>query len=89
MNTISPFGNVMASPLSVVTVTSLASWNPPPEPWMKCDHSQACEPKKKNPPTMVAAIQRTTPRLSLRCPASTANTMVTEDTMSRKVMRAT
>ena len=56
---------------------------------MKCPHSQACEPKKVNPPIMVSNIQSVTPFLSFLFPAFTANTIVTELIISMKVISAT
>ena len=50
---------------------------------------EEAEDKKKNPPIIVATIHLTTPFLSILCPASTANTIVTEDTIKIKVIKAT
>ena len=89
MKTGSPLDRLNTSPSSAVTVTFSANRKDPPLPWMKCDHSQAWEPRKKKPPMMVNPSQRMTPLLSLRWPASTASTMVTEDTMRMNVIKAT
>ncbi len=56
---------------------------------MKWLHSQAWLPTKKAPPITVRNNHRITPFLSMRCPASTASTMVTELKMRMAVMRAT
>src|SRR5687768_4299143 len=53
----------------------------PSGPAMNVDHSQTCEPRKMKPPTTVHESHLITPRLSIRWPASTASTMVTELTM--------